>query len=99
MTPREVLDLPIGDTYTGATTVRGYLVALLATLWDAGEGFSGKRPFGDSSWEYDLYIPLAKAGLIRMELDDDDCPTTFTREEKDRANKLIRDAIYCLEHP
>jgi hypothetical protein len=29
--------------------VRGCLVALLAALWHDGEGFSGKRPFGESA--------------------------------------------------
>ncbi len=29
-----------------------------------GEGFSGKRPFGNSCWESDLYWPLAKADVI-----------------------------------
>jgi hypothetical protein len=48
----------------GGTTVRDYLMALLRKLWDEGEEFSGKHPFGDSGWQYDLYASLADAGLI-----------------------------------
>lgn len=50
-------------------TVRDYLRTLLETLWR--EGFSGKRPFGNSGWEYDLYAPLIKAGFLKGELDDE----------------------------
>ena len=49
-------------------TVRGYLHQLLATLWHEQEGFSGKRPFGNSGWTYDLYVPLARAGAIKATL-------------------------------
>lgn len=55
----------------GAMTVRQYLGALLSTLWEEGERFGGKRPFGNSGWEYDLYRPLVKAGIIEGQLDDD----------------------------
>jgi hypothetical protein len=52
-------------------SIREYLAELLLTLWDEGESFSGKRPFGNSGWEYDLFVPLIQAGLIKGELDDD----------------------------
>jgi Protein of unknwon function (DUF3310) len=42
---RQVLDLDIGDNLSGATTVRGYL---LAKLWTEADDFKGKRPFGSS---------------------------------------------------
>ena len=45
-------------------TVREYLHKLLETLWIEGEGFSSKRPFGNSGWENDLIIPLVKAGFV-----------------------------------
>ena len=66
-----VLDLEIGGNDSGAATVRGYLLKLLATLWREEQGFSGKRPFGNSGWQYDLYRPLVGAGLIRGTLDED----------------------------
>ncbi len=47
-------------------TVRGFLHELLATLWYERDDFSGKRPFGDSGWQWDLFCPLAKAGFINL---------------------------------
>ncbi len=52
-----------GDLYR-EVTVREYLHSLLKTLWEQGEGFSGKRPFGNSGWQGDLLDPLIKAGFI-----------------------------------
>lgn len=52
-------------------TIKEYLCKLLRTLWRHQEGFSGKRPFGNSGWEYDLYIPLVKAKVINGEIDED----------------------------
>lgn len=51
-------------------TVRDYLCSLLTTLWNEQEGFSGKRPFGNSGWEYDLYAPLIQAGFIKGKLEE-----------------------------
>lgn len=51
-------------------TVRDYLRTLLETLWNKGEGFSGKRPFGNIGWEYELYIPLIKGGFVAGTLDE-----------------------------
>lgn len=53
-------------------TFRQYFTTLLMTLWEEGEGFSGKRPFGNSGWEYDLFIGLCQAGLIKHEVDMED---------------------------
>ena len=39
-------------------TVREYFKTLLLTLWDEKEGFSGKRPWGNSGWEYEVHIAL-----------------------------------------
>lgn len=60
-------DSDAGDSLT----VREYFRALLLKLWSEREGFSGKRPFGNSGWEYELYAPLIKAGAIPGELDED----------------------------
>ena len=54
-------------------TVRDYLRTLLMTLWEEEEGFSGKRPFGNSGWKYDLYEPLIAGGFIAGSLDEDGC--------------------------
>lgn len=68
----QVLDLPIEDHYElGDTTIRGYLKALLHRLWEEGEGFSSKRPFGNSSWEDELILPLVKQGIVKGSFDED----------------------------
>jgi len=68
----DILDLKIDSPdFPADLTIRGYLELLLLTLWEEGEGFSGKRPFGNSDWGYDLYTPLVKAKCIPGELDED----------------------------
>lgn len=91
---RRVLDLPMDpDNDSGAGSVRGYLIALLAAVWDEGEGFSGKRPFGNSCWESDLYAPLVVAGLIpgRMYADGgvDECDDEAGRRLIDAAIQVL----------
>lgn len=73
-----------------AKTIGEYLQKLLETLWAEGENFSGKRPFGNSSWEYDLYRALIKAGAVKGTVDEYGDIEEF--DEK-RANKLIFEAI------
>lgn len=63
MTPAQILAVPMGTNDSREETVGGYLAALLELVWDEGEGFDGKRPFGNSGWHYDLHRPLAEAGL------------------------------------
>jgi hypothetical protein len=82
--PNQILDLEIGANDSGASTVRGYLTELLKTLWVEGEGFSSKRPFGNSSWEYDLYVPLIKAGIVPGSLDEDGYVEDVDRSAADR---------------
>lgn len=36
---QDVLNCPMEDNDSGANTIRGYLIALLTTLWEEGEGF------------------------------------------------------------
>ena len=71
MTNEELLALNVksDDHDDPNLTIKGYLESLLITLWQKGEGFSGKRPFGNSGWEYALYEPLVKAGAVRGSFD------------------------------
>lgn len=52
-------------------TIRHYLVELASTCWMQNEGFSGKRPFGNSGWQYDVYRALAAGGFVEPEVDED----------------------------
>lgn len=90
---RTILDTPMEPNDSGATTIRGYLVALLAAVWDQSEGFSGKRPFGNSGWDWDLYGALVKAGHINGRFDEDGYIEDVDEQTGDR---LIRAAIQAL---
>lgn len=94
--PRIILDTPMSDNDSGAITIRGYLVALLAAVWTEGEGFSGKRPFGNSGWHWDLYGALVKAGHITGRFDEDG----YVEDADGRAgDDLIAAAIKALDVP
>ncbi len=66
-----ILDLELERNDAKAKTVRDYFKALLKRLLTEEEGFSGKRPFGNSGWTRDLQVPLIKAGIVKGSLDDD----------------------------
>lgn len=65
----DVLKIEMGRNDAGAKTVGEYLTKLLTEVLVEGEGFSGKRPFGNSGWESELAYPLVKAGLIEGSID------------------------------
>ena len=96
MTEDPILDLPMRDNDSGQTTIRGYLKALLKTLWAEGEGFSGKRPFGNSGWEWDMLQPLAAGGLIKAKLDPDGYWIDMPDEERKKGEAIIAEAIERL---
>jgi hypothetical protein len=91
--PQQVLDLPLPENDSGASTVRGYLGALLAGLWREEAGFSGKRPFGNSSWQYDIYVPMIHAGMVAGQLDEDGY---VERVDVPAADNLILAAIALM---
>lgn len=98
MNPVDVLDLTVGDNDADAETIRDYLIKLLSAVWREGEGFSGKRPFGNSSWEYELYRPLVRAGLIEGEFEVYDGETLDGLESVDyeAGDRIISQAINAL---
>ncbi|MFD3594372.1 hypothetical protein ACFWU5_16735 [Nocardia sp. NPDC058640] len=96
MTPAEILNLPLEDSDSGADTIRGYLIALLDVLWQQKEGFGGKRPFGNSGWQWDLYEALGRGGVVPMTLDE----YGFIEDIDNRkCDALIASAINALESP
>ena len=58
------LELRIDSDAGDNITIRDYLYELLSLVWAEGEEFNGKRPFGNSGWEHDLYFPLVESGYI-----------------------------------
>lgn len=87
---KQVLDVAIEDDDSGATTIRGYLCALAEAVWRDGEGFSGKRPFGNSGWAWDVFAALAKAGLIEGTFDEDG---SIEDADTEKGDALIRSAL------
>lgn len=72
--PAEALSLTFfsGDLNQDIT-VQGYLQRLLSDLWQKEESFNGKRPFGNSGWQWEVYGALIEAGHIPGEIDEDGC--------------------------
>jgi len=86
MTSKDILNLKVNEN----TTIYSYLYELLDTLWNEKERFSGERPFGESYWEYDLYIPLIHANIIAGEIDEDG---NLKHCDVEKANLIIRSLI------
>lgn len=52
-------------------SIRQYFYDLMSTLWTELEDFDGKRPFGKSDWEYEIYASLISHGLVPGTFDED----------------------------
>jgi len=66
---KSVLDIQITGDFNG--TLRDFFKELALRVWDEGEAFSGKRPFGNSGWQVDVYAALIKSGVVPGVLDED----------------------------
>jgi hypothetical protein len=72
MTHKQILKIKFrSDDLSKTLTIEGYLKELLHTLFIEGDGFSGKRPFGNSGWEHDLELALINNKIINGTLDED----------------------------
>lgn len=69
-TSDDILNCPMQENDAGAKTVREYLLSLAKQVWIEEEGFSGKRPFGNSGWSHEVYNSLAEEGIVESEEDD-----------------------------
>jgi len=87
------LDVRFNSDAGSQITVRDYFCKLLTTLWKERESFSGKRPFGNSGWEYEVHHALAKAGFIDLGEYSEETEEFWqaTREHHEKAD------AYCLE--
>lgn len=94
-TPEQVLSVPMDpeDNDAGATSVRDYLVRLLSELWREDDMFSGKRPFGNSGWQDEVYTVLIRAGLLVGSFDEDGYLDTL---DTNAADQLMQQAIAWL---
>jgi hypothetical protein len=71
VTAQDVLNAPMGEYDAKVATVREYLLALLASLWDQRAEFDAKRTLGFSDWEEEVYRSLVMAGLVEGRTDND----------------------------
>lgn len=93
MTYDEILDYRFEFRDCDARSIRHYLFRLLETLWIEDEGFSGKRPFGNSGWQYDLHEPLVRIGAIKGEIDENDGYTEVIGVDSKEAWHLVHNLI------
>jgi len=93
---QEILYMKLESNDAGATTIREYLVKLLEMVWEEGEGFDGKRPFGNSGWEMDLLIPLAESGFISGHKDEESGEWDLDYQAYQAGTELISKAINSL---
>lgn len=93
----QVLSCPMQKNDARAETVGEYLSTLLHVLWEENEGFSGKRPLGNSGWEYEVYEALARRGLVQgLVFDEDGYVEEFPYEDERKADELILAAIDAM---
>lgn len=71
-------------------TIGDFLTDLFVGLWDKGERFNSKRPFGTSGWKFEVYAALVSAGIVEGVLDEDNCVKIA---EIDKADALVQGAI------
>jgi len=84
----KTLAIKIDDDYT----LRECFIELLKTLWLEGEDFSGKRPFGASNWQWNVYRALAKNKLIKnVKYDEDGDLDEVDYQEADQLIMAILD--------
>lgn len=84
------------DISSEPITVRQYFLALLRTLWMQEEGFSGKRPFGNSGWQRVLYTHLVKEGYLSGEVYEDEEVWYLESYDHREAQKLVLALIDAL---
>lgn len=95
MTGEEVLSIKMKkkDNDAGAASIREYMQKLLTELFIEQESFSGKRPFGNSGWIFDIYRDMLRAGAINGKLDEEGCVEACDSE---KADELLMLAIKAL---
>lgn len=70
MKGKKILKVPMGEHADAGPTVGDHLRTTLKALIREGEGFSGKRPLGNSDWDYQLARALIQHKVILGTLDE-----------------------------
>lgn len=80
MDGRDILKLPMPDSVVDdgdGPTIGDYLRKTMKALITEGETFSGKRPLGNSDWDYQLIIALINGGALKGKIAEYDEPIDF----------------------
>lgn len=68
ITHQDILNCPLGERNSAkAKAVGDYLTKLVVRVLQEADDFSGKRPFGDSDWYWELVTPVAERFQISDE--------------------------------
>jgi len=87
MTHGNPLDLPCTISGVPFGSLREFFITCLEQLWVLEESFSGKRPLGNSGWQWGVYEALQEGGFISDAEDLD---------ERRKADQIIVEAIKGL---
>lgn len=88
------LDVETNRLGSEPITLRAYLKELTKTVWTEGEGFEGKRAFGNSGWQADLGRALIEAGM--EDLGEVDYYGDIQTLDWPKLDKFIQDCIDAL---
>ena len=98
----DALFLPMGENDACENTVADYLGNLLHTLIVEQDGFSGKRPFGNSGWIHELAYPLVKNKCIKGTIFEDEDDTYAegysTKELTKFAEGMVKELFETLRN-
>jgi len=84
MKGKDILKLPMRND-CGPVTIGETLRAMLRNLIIEGEGFSGKRPLGDSDWYAQFAIALIDGQVVEGIVDSDGEPSEYDWKKVDKA--------------
>lgn len=76
--------------FGGKITLKKYFIAMIEVFWNDPEDFNGKRPFGYSCWQDDLYQALIKNKFVEGKIDEEGCIDELDFKE---ADKVIAEAL------
>lgn len=78
------------ELHDSQITVGDFLKELLCTLWMEEEGFSSKKPFGNSSWQHEIYSVFVQNKIISGTIDE---YGDFEECDYKLADKIVCDII------
>jgi len=99
MTNDEILEIVIeSEDFGEPTTLHDYLRRLLSAVWQEAEGFCGKRPFGNSGWQYDVYAALIRNKVMPGDFDENGYVAETDTDAADRLIISLIDHVFTKRH-